>query len=211
MTDRAAIREMARQISEQTGRSIEVEGLEDESELEANDDPDADDHMGVDTSLLPPSSQILSLVARIPSLSRATIVVIDGLDLFAAHARQALLYCLFDTAQSIRAGSSSKGLAVVGITSRVDTINLLEKRVKSRFSHRVVRMSSPQTLESYLGVARALLCPRISDGDEDHDEWTSRWENSVEVATPYCLSPDLTAFLGIPRRRSGSRSLLRGL
>ncbi|KZW04067.1 hypothetical protein EXIGLDRAFT_758368 [Exidia glandulosa HHB12029] len=179
LSDRHAIREMARQIGEQTGRVVDVEGLEEEEESDVDlmDDDDSPDK--VDEKLLPPSSQILSLVARLPSLPRPVVVVIDALDLFTAHARQALLYCLFDTAQSIRIDSKAKGLAVIGVTSRVDTINLLEKRVKSRFSHRVIRLSSPQTLNSYIGVARALLSAHPLD-ESGTTEQQFHWDSSVE-------------------------------
>jgi origin recognition complex subunit 4 len=57
--------------------------------------------------------------------------VLDNFDLFASHPNQALLYNLFDIVQHQRSS-----LAVVGITSRLDALDLLEKRVKSRFSHR---------------------------------------------------------------------------
>lgn len=50
---------------------------------------------------------------------KPVVVVLDGFDLFAEHARQALLYCLLDTVQSCRAGEGSRGLAVVGVTSRI--------------------------------------------------------------------------------------------
>jgi len=53
------------------------------------------------------------------TLPRPTIVVLDAFDLFTSHARQALLYCLLDTVQSCRAGEGRKGVAVVGITTRV--------------------------------------------------------------------------------------------
>ena len=53
------------------------------------------------------------------TLPRPTIVVLDAFDLFTSHARQALLYCLLDTVQSCRAGEGRKGVAVIGITTRV--------------------------------------------------------------------------------------------
>ena len=54
---------------------------------------------------------------------------------------QALLYNLFDVMQS---GDSV--LCVVGLTTRLDAVELLEKRVKSRFSHRHILLFGPETV-----------------------------------------------------------------
>lgn len=64
------------------------------------------------------------------SLPRPTIVILDAFDLFTTHARQALLYCLLDTVQSCRAGEGRKGVAVVGVTTRVVSAYL--RRLRSR-------------------------------------------------------------------------------
>jgi origin recognition complex subunit 4 len=58
---------------------------------------------------------------------------LEEFDLFCAHHNQTLLYNLFDVAQSAQAP-----ICVVGITCRLDVIELFEKRVKSRFSHRQI-------------------------------------------------------------------------
>lgn len=79
--------------------------------------------------------------------------MLDQFDLFAKRARQALLYCLLD---AVQAGSYTRGLAVVGLTSRVDASELLEKRVKSRFSHRIIHLH-PLPLAEYEGIARQAL------------------------------------------------------
>ncbi|XP_046617948.1 origin recognition complex subunit 4 [Neodiprion virginianus] len=65
--------------------------------------------------------------------SKPVIFILDEFDLFCAHRNQTLLYNLFDVAQSAQAP-----ICVLGITCRLDVIELLEKRVKSRFSHRQI-------------------------------------------------------------------------
>ncbi|XP_063985608.1 origin recognition complex subunit 4 [Diachasmimorpha longicaudata] len=65
--------------------------------------------------------------------SKPCIFILDEFDLFCAHQNQTLLYNLFDVAQSAQAP-----ICVLGITCRLDVIELLEKRVKSRFSHRQI-------------------------------------------------------------------------
>lgn len=81
--------------------------------------------------------------------SKSVIFVIDEFDLFATHARQTLLYNLFDIAQARKAP-----IAVLGLTTRVDVVESLEKRVKSRFSHRYVHLSLPKSLPAYWDICR---------------------------------------------------------
>ncbi|KAI0682645.1 origin recognition complex subunit 4 C-terminus-domain-containing protein [Earliella scabrosa] len=132
---------------------------------------------------LPPPAQLLALISMIPTLPRPTIVVLDGFDLFAGHARQALLYCLLDTAQSCRAGTVSgtgSGMAVVGVTARVDTINLLEKRVKSRFSGRMIRTACPAKIGHWVELAKGVLGADVEGDEEEVEEWKAIWSKAVE-------------------------------
>nr|CAD7453216.1 unnamed protein product [Timema tahoe] len=70
--------------------------------------------------------------------SKSIIFVLEEFDLFCGHHNQTLLYNLFDIAQSAQAP-----ICVVGVTARLDVTELLEKRVKSRFSHRQVFLFPP--------------------------------------------------------------------
>ncbi|KAI6113651.1 origin recognition complex subunit 4 C-terminus-domain-containing protein [Pisolithus thermaeus] len=169
--DRLALREIARQLSLQTGRSF----------LNDNDIVDEDHSLfsePIPPVPLPPPSHLPALVSLLPTLSRPTIVILDAFDLFALHARQSLLYCLLDTVQSCRVGQGSNGLAVVGVTSRLDAINLLEKRVKSRFSGRVLRTAPPVKLCHWMSLSRRLLCIPIEKGGE---EWMDMWNLAVDT------------------------------
>ncbi|EFN77500.1 Origin recognition complex subunit 4 [Harpegnathos saltator] len=65
--------------------------------------------------------------------SKPVIFILDEFDLFCEHHNQTLLYNLFDVAQSAQVP-----ICVLGITCRLDVIELLEKRVKSRFSYRQI-------------------------------------------------------------------------
>ncbi|KFB50453.1 AGAP007063-PA-like protein [Anopheles sinensis] len=71
--------------------------------------------------------------------SKSVIFLLEEFDLFCSHHNQTLLYNLFDVAQSAQAP-----ICVVGITARLDVIELLEKRVKSRFSHRQIFLFPPE-------------------------------------------------------------------
>lgn len=162
--DRVALREIARQVAKQINRAFGAE-LENDEDASTEDDP---------SQVTEAPSHLPTLISSLPTLGRPTIIVIDAFDLFAEHGRQALLYCLLDTAQSCRAGTSNRGLAVVGVTTRVDTLNMLEKRVKSRFSGRMLRTATPHSWEI---LARSALMAPIPTTSV---EWTDLWALAVK-------------------------------
>ncbi|OBZ70447.1 Origin recognition complex subunit 4 [Grifola frondosa] len=177
--DRLALREIAWQLAQQTGNSLLPSGADDDVEgaLADPENPFVDE--APDSAItVPPPSHLLALISMIPMLPRPTVVVLDGFDLFATHARQSLLYCLLDTAQSCRVGKATKGIAVIGVTTRVDTINLLEKRVKSRFSGRMLRTACPGQLQHWTDIARAVLSSSI--GTDEQEEWGPLWGKAVD-------------------------------
>jgi len=114
------------------------------------------------------------------------VFVIDEFDLFATHARQTLLYNLFDIAQARKAP-----IAVLGLTTRIDVVESLEKRVKSRFSHRYVYLSLPKSLPAYWDVCRQGLA--VDDEDvadagldvtlQGHSAFRAWWDKKIEVST----------------------------
>ncbi|EJD01236.1 uncharacterized protein FOMMEDRAFT_89695 [Fomitiporia mediterranea MF3/22] len=177
-TDRLAIREIARQVVEQTGNK-KFESID----VDDDDNPFEDNNTDQFTGTLPPPSHLPSLIAALPTISRPVVVLLDAFNVFTEQPRQALLYCLLDTVQSCRAGSSSHGgLAVIGLTSRVDVVNLLEKRVKSRFSHRILRTSGPRALEDWLEILRQCLCTTIKDSPESgSSRWRTIWEHNTNM------------------------------
>lgn len=80
------------------------------------------------------------------------IFILDEFDLFAQHPKQALLYNLFDAAQS-----AQNPMAVIGLTCRLDTLDLLEKRVKSRFSHRQIYLFPSSNFGQFIEIAKETL------------------------------------------------------
>ncbi|WWC72232.1 uncharacterized protein I206_106194 [Kwoniella pini CBS 10737] len=171
--DRLAIREMGRQIAEAEGKKFEST---EEEENENNDEEYA-------PTTLP--SHLLALLTQ-PS-PRAIIIVIEEFDLFTEHARQALLYCLLDVVQSIKTGpveSTGRGVAVIGITTRVDTLLLLEKRVKSRFSHRTFRITSPLSSEGMgwkMLLKNALIPTPPKEVEPQGEIWQRDWQFAIEM------------------------------
>ena len=119
-------------------------------------------------------AHILSLLSSDEaSVGRSLVVVLDQFDQFAKRPRQALLYCLLD---AVQAGSYAPGLLIVGMTSRVDAPDYLEKRVKSRFSHRIIHVQPP-SLDQYVILARSALL----GGGETPGSLGSAWRDEVEA------------------------------
>jgi origin recognition complex subunit 4 len=119
--------------------------------------------------------------------SRSIVFVIDEFDLFATHARQTLLYNLFDIAQARKAP-----IAVLGLTTRIDVVESLEKRVKSRFSHRYVYLSLPKSLPAYWDVCKQGLSideeDMVSEGIDPkldgHQAFWDWWNGNIDVRPP---------------------------
>ena len=117
--------------------------------------------------------------------SQSIVFVIDEFDMFASHSRQTLLYNLFDIAQSRKAP-----IAVIGCTTRLDVVEMLEKRVKSRFSHRYVYLSMPKSLPAYWQVCRQGLVVDSDEAEkegintylEGHAEFQKYWNEKIEVS-----------------------------
>ncbi|KAJ2401642.1 origin recognition complex subunit 4 [Coemansia sp. RSA 2559] len=80
------------------------------------------------------------------------LFILEEFDLLAQHPKQSLLYTLFDIAQS-----QQTPIAVLGVTARIDVMDLLEKRVKSRFSHRQIHIHSTQSLSDFKLILRNAL------------------------------------------------------
>jgi len=188
------MREIAYQLGQQTGTSfLSPNDLPEQDAAGDNEhnplletSPNSAQVLLNSNASLPPSSQLPGLISLLPTLSQSTVVILDGFDLFALHPRQSLLYCLLDAVQNCRAGTRSKGLAVIGITSRMDTINILEKRVKSRFSGRMIRTAPPKGLQAWVKFAKTILfadTDYVVKGLTDQDtvqEWRSLWEVAVQ-------------------------------
>ena len=85
-------------------------------------------------------------------ITKSVVFILDEFELFASHPRQTLLYNLFDIAQSRKAP-----IAVLGLTTRVDVAESLEKRVKSRFSHRYVHLSSAKSFTAFQEACKTAI------------------------------------------------------
>ncbi|XP_046887256.1 origin recognition complex subunit 4 [Hypomesus transpacificus] len=107
------------------------------------------------------------------SSSRPALFILDEFDLFAHHKNQTLLYNLLDVSQSAQAP-----IAVVGLTCRLDVLELLEKRVKSRFSHRQIHLLSRLSFTGYLEA----VCTQLSLPQDFPDpRFAQDWNASIKT------------------------------
>lgn len=105
------------------------------------------------------------------------IFILDEFDLFAQHPKQALLYNLFDAAQS-----AQNPMAVIGLTCRLDTLDLLEKRVKSRFSHRQIYLFPSSNFGQFIEIAKgALMLP--TEEEEENQAFNDSLEELFQNPT----------------------------
>ncbi|XP_046397242.1 origin recognition complex subunit 4 [Ischnura elegans] len=109
--------------------------------------------------------------------SKATLIILDEFDLFCNHKNQTLLYNLFDVSQSAQAP-----ICVVGITCRLDVTELLEKRVRSRFSHRQILLLPESGDEnSFVNIAADLLSlPKKALKCPGEKKIISTWNDAVK-------------------------------
>lgn len=133
--DKIALREIWRQL----GREMELD--EDESTSK--------NYADTMTKLLALLSHPSEMGLETDQVTKSVIFVLDEFELFAGHPRQTLLYNLFDIAQSRKAP-----IAVLGLTTKIDVAESLEKRVKSRFSHRYVHLSLAKSVQAFEQTCR---------------------------------------------------------
>ena len=114
--------------------------------------------------------------------AKSVVFILDEFDLFTTHSRQTLLYNLFDIAQARKAP-----IVVLGLTTRVDVVEALEKRVKSRFSHRYVHLSLPNSPPAFWEICRASLTADSEefiaagvDPMDGQEEFVSFWQSMID-------------------------------
>ncbi|XP_068621997.1 origin recognition complex subunit 4 isoform X3 [Battus philenor] len=84
---------------------------------------------------------------------KSMIFILEEFDLFCHSGKtQTLLYNLFDITHSKQAP-----MCVLGITNRLDVMEMLEKRVKSRFSHRHIFLFPNENTETYSDDSTPLI------------------------------------------------------
>ncbi|KAI9054802.1 hypothetical protein LZ554_001949 [Drepanopeziza brunnea f. sp. 'monogermtubi'] len=169
--DKLALKETWRQL----GREME---LEDDI---ASKTSNYSDTLSSLLALLSHPSEISE--AQPGQTAKSVIFILDEFDLFTTHPRQTLLYNLFDIAQARKAP-----IVVLGLTTKVDVVESLEKRVKSRFSHRYVYLSLPRSLPAFWEICKGGLCIETEELDDESSgfgksgqgDFASFWRSMIE-------------------------------
>ncbi|CAI4053890.1 hypothetical protein N7582_005845 [Saccharomyces uvarum] len=105
------------------------------------------------------------------STTKITVIfVFDEIDTFAGPVRQTLLYNLFDMVEHARVP-----VCIFGCTTKLNILEYLEKRVKSRFSQRVIHMPQIQTLDDMVEGVKDLLTVPF-----EVSPWVSHWNETLE-------------------------------
>ena len=95
---------------------------------------------------------LFDMLREMKGLDSALVFILDEFDAFAvSHKKQMLLYTLLDLQQS-----GEVKMLVIGLTERLDIADKLEKRVKSRFSHRQIYVP-PLSFNNLLKVMKESL------------------------------------------------------
>ncbi|KAI5365864.1 Putative AAA+ ATPase domain, origin recognition complex subunit 4, orc1-like, AAA ATPase [Septoria linicola] len=149
--DKIALREIWRQL----GREMELD----------DDEATSKNYADTMTRLLALLSHPAENGIETEQVTKSVIFVLDEFELFAGHPRQTLLYNLFDIAQSRKAP-----IAVLGLTTRIDVVESLEKRVKSRFSHRYVHLGLPKSLTAFEQICRRAVAVSPEDLSEEEKD-----------------------------------------
>lgn len=100
--------------------------------------------------------------------SKPIVVILEEFDLFCSHHNQTLLYNLFDTAQS-----KAAPILIIGITARIDVVELLEKRVLSRFGRRSIHIKKIVDFQEFYEFVKYFF---------QNEEASAKWNKEIEKA-----------------------------
>lgn len=168
--DKTALREVARQLD----LSVQKEGnYQDPGQANSFEQRTITDTF---TNILATLDQTAkSKYGREQSVS--IIFVIDEFEKFTGSTKQTLLYNLFDLSQS-----SSVPICVVGISTKITTRELLEKRVRSRFSQRIISINRELSLPKFWENARLglILGDDVADGLDDRS-YAALWNEYIDT------------------------------
>lgn len=168
--DKMALREIARQLDVLTHNSEDIADIQNKIKYENIER----------TSFSATVANILTMFQQAELDSHATaasvVFVLDEIDRFALHSRQTLLYTLLDLSQT-----SPIGVGVVGLSVRANVPEMLEKRVRSRFSQRTWLVAKPSTLKDFSSLCFNMLRADSSADASENEKvvWNSRMSELI--------------------------------
>jgi len=109
------------------------------------------------------------------SKGTAVVMVLEEFEHFCFRSRQTLLYNLFDITQEV-----GVHLSIIGTSTKIDVMELLEKRIRSRFSMRHMHTFLPKTFDELLHILMAKLA--LPEDSGLCPQFTSQFQKRVEAA-----------------------------
>lgn len=107
--------------------------------------------------------------------STPVVFIIDEIEMFTGSSKQTLLYNLFELSQS-----SKIPISVIGVGTKFTTRELLEKRVRSRFSQRIITTQLPSSVEQFWANAKLSLQVHASAIDIFEDKsYPLEWNQKI--------------------------------
>ncbi|ODV79138.1 uncharacterized protein CANTADRAFT_52201 [Suhomyces tanzawaensis NRRL Y-17324] len=187
--DNSALREIAKQLDNNLNRNMDQNTVTDE--LQTFEQRSISDTMNIILNTLNKRNEEKPLLTgrlqseENPEEKLSLIFIIEEFEKFTDNNKQTLLYNLFDSSQN-----SSVPICVVGISSKIITRELLEKRVRSRFSQRMISINKPNTLEEFWANARLALTLNDNKIEELTDkafgrEWNSHVDHLFHSSTVF--------------------------
>lgn len=185
-SEHTAIKSIALQLE------IELKKLNNDEEgimplqIEHSTDNDEDEDINVSAgSLTEIFEKILKLLDATKSHSNkkngnnkakvSVIFIFDEIDTFAGPVRQTLLYNLFDMVEH-----SVVPVCILGSTSKLNISEFLEKRVRSRFSQRVIYVPETGDLDEFMSTSKENLSPLVPKPDTDDKKHILEWNELVD-------------------------------
>lgn len=110
--------------------------------------------------------------------STPVVFIIDEIEMFTASNKQTLLYNLFELSQS-----SKIPIGVIGVGTKFTTRELLEKRVRSRFSQRIITTHLPTSVEDFWASAKLSLKVHSTAMSQFKDvTYPTQWNQNIDEA-----------------------------
>ncbi|CAB4254997.1 similar to Saccharomyces cerevisiae YLR453C RIF2 Protein that binds to the Rap1p C-terminus and acts synergistically with Rif1p to help control telomere length and establish telomeric silencing [Maudiozyma barnettii] len=106
----------------------------------------------------------------------SVVFVFDEIDTFAGPVRQTLLYNLFDMVEH-----SVVPVCIIGTTTKLNISEFLEKRVRSRFSQRVIYVPEPNDLDDFVIASGESLSPMIPRTSDDEVVYLKKWNDKIDI------------------------------
>ena len=104
----------------------------------------------------------------------SVIFIFDEIDTFAGPVRQTLLYNLFDMVEH-----ALVPVCIIGSSTKLNISEFFEKRVKSRFSQRILYMPECKDLDTFAGAAKEMLT-LTQPKDAEENRYITTWNALVE-------------------------------